>query len=637
VISTAQLVESLSEAQLASDANRFAGIIRELCARWGIPSEGSPACVTRTDGERALIERTAAIILADEVIGPPSLCAEILITNMAQSFSLMKEYDFLKVMRRAHRLACLGDSRTTLRRALGNLCLALIRSRDLTRAVEVGVHARKLAQQLGDKTGERAAVANIHAAMTELELHLEGTHLFENHPFLTSLDVAFAGEIVPIFLTNFAQNFHCLGNNLQAIKLARRALAIQPNATSDFFAWLSVTARNVLLRSLVAVGDTNEANVELRTIATLARRFPEGRIRTVHEHSIAAIEIARKQQDAAIARLNALRPRTESAPTLHRDTLHLLQQAYTAKGDHASAIACLAEEASERTRDQLERIACAFESLNEEFELESLSGEKTFDMAHQVKALAPIARSTCSGGADRQAMQQSFERLAVVAELNEDDSGRHAYRVGRLCALLAEETGQSHAACVDLEWAARLHDIGKLGLPPMLLLKAVPLSDDARTLMQSHCDIGHKLLSQAQHADFELAISVARHHHERWDGKGYPDKLQGDSIPLAARICAICEAFDAMTHHRSYRPALGVHEALSQLLAGSATQFDPDLLPRFAAMIIRLLAQHGDDLDGFLGAAADDSTFLQARSSLNVVLNELAPVEPIAPVETAAS
>ena len=111
------------------------------------------------------------------------------------------------------------------------------------------------------------------------------------------------------------------------------------------------------------------------------------------------------------------------------------------------------------------------------------------------------------------------------------------------------------------------------------------------------------------------AEQVARHHHERWDGEGYPDRLAGRAIPLAARIVAIADAFDAMTHRRSYREAMPVNAALAQVTMLGETQFDPELCRHFVPMV-RQLHQRHPDLDAFLGERAKDEAFARARRSL---------------------
>jgi putative two-component system response regulator len=134
-----------------------------------------------------------------------------------------------------------------------------------------------------------------------------------------------------------------------------------------------------------------------------------------------------------------------------------------------------------------------------------------------------------------------FERFAVAADLREESSGRHGYRVGRLSALLGERIGCSRDAIAALETAARLHDIGKIAMPDRLLFSPLSLSDGQRRFMTTHTVIGSELLAKSNLPELRLAEEIARHHHECWDGTGYPSKLSGKRIPIHARIVALAD------------------------------------------------------------------------------------------------
>jgi HD-GYP domain-containing protein (c-di-GMP phosphodiesterase class II) len=138
-----------------------------------------------------------------------------------------------------------------------------------------------------------------------------------------------------------------------------------------------------------------------------------------------------------------------------------------------------------------------------------------------------------------------------------------------------------------LECCAPLHDIGKAGLPDHILLKPGKLTQEERTLMQTHTVIGSETLQKVArqhglaHAFLKMAIDITRHHHERYDGTGYPDRLAGDSIPLAARVVTIADVYDALRSRRVYKPALSHNTAVSMMLEESPGQFDPILVQVF--------------------------------------------------------
>jgi putative two-component system response regulator len=214
-----------------------------------------------------------------------------------------------------------------------------------------------------------------------------------------------------------------------------------------------------------------------------------------------------------------------------------------------------------------------------------------------------------------------LERLAVTADLKEEQSGEHGYRVGKLCSLVAEDLGWTKDPRNAIELAARLHDIGKIGVPDHILLKTQQLRDAERDMMSVHTLIGAELLAKSDVAQLRMAEDIARYHHEWWDGTGYPAKLSGKRIPIHARIVALADVFDALTHGRPYAPAWTIEQALEEIQARRGTQFDPGLTDRFIELAHRLQKEHAD-LDEYLGRAGRNSPFAQARNRIRLMLEE---------------
>jgi response regulator RpfG family c-di-GMP phosphodiesterase len=184
--------------------------------------------------------------------------------------------------------------------------------------------------------------------------------------------------------------------------------------------------------------------------------------------------------------------------------------------------------------------------------------------------------------------------LAKLVEQRASETASHLTRMQKYCRCLAEEAARSSfgaqidAAFIEvLECCAPLHDIGKVGLPDHILLKPGKLDGDERVLMQTHTLIGAETLKEvAQHhgsamAFLQMAIDIVRHHHERYDGTGYPDRLAGSDIPLAARLVTIADVYDALRSRRAYKPALSHAAALQVMLEANNGQFDPALLHVF--------------------------------------------------------
>jgi putative two-component system response regulator len=182
-----------------------------------------------------------------------------------------------------------------------------------------------------------------------------------------------------------------------------------------------------------------------------------------------------------------------------------------------------------------------------------------------------------------EARLEVLERLATAGEFRDDETGEHARRVGRTAQLLADAVaGGQETSRIDV--AAPLHDIGKIAIPDSLLLKAGRFTRDEHAKMQAHTSIGADMLAGTSSGLLALARDIALTHHERWDGSGYPYGLAGPEIPLAGRIVALADVFDALTHARPYKAAWAVSEAVEEIKRGGGGQFDPQLVDAFAEL-----------------------------------------------------
>jgi len=177
-----------------------------------------------------------------------------------------------------------------------------------------------------------------------------------------------------------------------------------------------------------------------------------------------------------------------------------------------------------------------------------------------------------------------LERLALAAEYRDDLTGRHTQRVGQAARGLAKALGLSADQVELIRRAAPLHDVGKIGIPDHILLKPHDLTPDEFEVLKAHTTIGARILSGSRFPLLQLAAEIALAHHERWDGKGYPQGLKGEAIPLAGRIVAVVDAFDAMTNDRPYRKALSRPQALGILGRGAGSQWDKQVVEAFASM-----------------------------------------------------
>jgi len=181
-----------------------------------------------------------------------------------------------------------------------------------------------------------------------------------------------------------------------------------------------------------------------------------------------------------------------------------------------------------------------------------------------------------------------IERLARAAEFRDDNTGQHTERVGQMAALLAKEMGLPDSQVALIRRAAPLHDVGKLGIPDTILLKLGRLTDEEFAIVKTHTVIGARILSGSRFPILRLAEEIAFNHHERWDGDGYAG-IARDAIPLAGRIVAVADVFDALTQKRPYKPAWRVDDAIAEIDRQRGRQFDPMLVDSFLRVIEREL------------------------------------------------
>ena len=187
------------------------------------------------------------------------------------------------------------------------------------------------------------------------------------------------------------------------------------------------------------------------------------------------------------------------------------------------------------------------------------------------------------------AHRETADRLTLALTLRDEETGRHVERVGRYVVLLADRAGIRDWSEDDLHMAGMLHDVGKIAVPDMVLLKPGILTEEEWALIRRHAEAGHRLLEGASTVALRLGASIAMTHHERWDGMGYPCGLAGEAIPVEGRLTAIADCFDALTSRRVYRAALDVRDALD-VMEGDRGHFDPVLHACFVAHIEDFLA-----------------------------------------------
>ena len=179
--------------------------------------------------------------------------------------------------------------------------------------------------------------------------------------------------------------------------------------------------------------------------------------------------------------------------------------------------------------------------------------------------------------------------LAKAGEFKDNETSMHTVRVGEISAFFAKQLGFDAKVCELMRLAAPMHDIGKIGIPDAILLKPGKLDDEEFETMKRHARIGYEILSLKQTPLLQLAATIAKEHHEKYDGSGYPEGLKADAIAIEARIVAITDVFDALLSKRPYKEPFSVEKTVAIINEGSGTHFDPHIVEVFNENLSELL------------------------------------------------
>jgi putative two-component system response regulator len=199
----------------------------------------------------------------------------------------------------------------------------------------------------------------------------------------------------------------------------------------------------------------------------------------------------------------------------------------------------------------------------------------------RVRAQLSLVRATRL----EQSYRDAISMLGEAAHFNDSDTGVHIWRMAAYAAALARASGWSAENCQLIELASPMHDTGKLGVPQAILQKPGPLDADEWQVMKTHPQLGRDILARSDSPVFRMAAEIALQHHERWDGTGYPQGLQGPAISEAARLVAIADVFDALTMKRPYKQAWPMEQVIANIQSGRGSHFDPHLCDLFLSIL----------------------------------------------------
>jgi len=215
--------------------------------------------------------------------------------------------------------------------------------------------------------------------------------------------------------------------------------------------------------------------------------------------------------------------------------------------------------------------------INYREELESEVTRRTAELKHAFEII-------------KAASLETIYRLCMASEYKDKETGAHIKRMSRYSAAVASRMGLDESTVETILYAAPMHDLGKIGIPDRIMAKPTKLDPAEWEIMKQHTVIGAKILKGSDAGFIKAGESIALHHHERWDGSGYPNGLKGIKIPIAGRITAITDAFDALTYKRSYKAAFSVEMSLAIIREGRGSHFDPDVTDAFFAIQDEILA-----------------------------------------------
>jgi cyclic di-GMP phosphodiesterase len=216
--------------------------------------------------------------------------------------------------------------------------------------------------------------------------------------------------------------------------------------------------------------------------------------------------------------------------------------------------------------------------------LEEVVEQRTTSLRKALEEMAEAQRLAYRAQLD------TVARLAILAEYKDKVTARHVQRMSEYSAVIARGLGLPPGEVELILHASQMHDVGKIAVPDAILRKPASLDGSEWDVMRRHPTIGSLILDNSTSQVLQAGRVIALHHHERWDGTGYPSGLSGDTIPLWGRICSVADVFDAVTSDRPYKPAYSNEEAIDILRAGRGTQFDPQVVDAFLERLDEILA-----------------------------------------------
>ena len=500
--------------------------------------------------------------------------------------------------------------------ARGNLADGTL---DIATAIECYLEALQLAERLNDRLFQGRTLLNLGLACGQISLELVAVQCLQRALAVAAelnTDKGKARALECIALCALSATQLDLGDHQAALLSARRCQLVGKAACEHLEAGdrahvedATSTSRGNEVDALCRLGMYDEA----KDVSEMLDAGTPGNPRGPHTRiALAILDAATGNTALAIRQLHGVLE-DPLAQQHRRGAMDALVECYESDGQHERALVLLHElhaeiEAGRRevAIEELRRLEGVDPALDQHFEKTTQS------------RIASYLVEIDGIGSRLSAKLTYLNEIAVSAEIregSEENRVEHIYRVGALSSLLAAEAGCTEEQRWLAEVAGRLHDVGKSSIPDSIALKPRALTTTEWQAVRAHSDHGARLVADANEPKLVEVAAALRHHHERFDGSGYPGNLKGEEIPLLARIVAISECFDAMRQSRTYRRSRSVQVALEEIERGAGTQFDPRLAGLFVQMVRRCQRQV-DDLDAYLGEQGRSSSTVRTFTKL---------------------
>jgi putative two-component system response regulator len=482
----------------------------------------------------------------------------------------------LVLARAGHRLAVRAAEPLLMRRTAMACGLLSADSADLVGAIEHHVFALRLATAADDAVAQSQVWNNIGLAMG-----IAGHYELAARCYRRALGLV-EDRKGPVFsrysaCMNLSDSLFQVGVIDEGLAMARKAAREQTPEFREQDLHGALLLRRNLVRLLVAAGRAHEAKPFVAECAALAARTGTSRSIIAASTAQATWEMATGRSEIALTRLDEALSRARKVPAALRDTLACVIRAEESAGNVDRALARLRE-----LSDHIYRYA--IERARDHIELEGLSAKARTRLEHDQEQARARLGSMVEPPAPPDEWS-ALERLGVSAVMKMDPTGWHGKRVGALVKALAMAHGADPLQALEMGLAAELHDIGMMSVPEGILRKPAALNEMERAIVRRHSDAGAEMLRDDRHPRVFMAREMSAYHHCRWDGDGYPEGVAGKRIPVAARICAVADAYDAMVCGLGARAPKSMEAALHELRREAGGQFDPDLVASFDEVI----------------------------------------------------